>query len=113
MQHQGPLNHVCPVDAHSTVMCLKCHHKYVRMEQHHVLELDMKASLSFHVYMNTNTCFHIHSTGDYTKELYYRIWKESKGLSTYLVDVVVVWVWLTILLHVLQKNHAVVAYFCQ
>ena len=29
--------------------------------------------------MNTNTCFHIHSTGDYTKEVYYRIWKESKG----------------------------------
>ena len=63
-------------------------------------------------WMNTNTCFHIHSTGDYTKELYYRIWKESKGLSTYLVDVLVVWVWLTILLHILQKN-AVVAYFYQ
>ena len=48
---------------------------------------------------------------DCTKELYYRIWKESKGLSTFLVDVVVVWVWLTILLHILQKNRAVVAYF--
>jgi len=42
------------------------------MEQHSVLEVDLKArSAKIHVRMNTSTT--IHSAGDYTKYLYHRI----------------------------------------
>ena len=39
--------------------------------------------------------------------------RKARDMSTYLVDVVVLWVWLTILLHILQKNHAAIAYYYQ
>ena len=46
-----------------TVMCLACHHKPTTVEQHSVLEVDLKAHVSIHVCMNASTWFIINPEG--------------------------------------------------
>jgi len=50
-----------PVDVHSTVMCLTCHHKSMRMEQLSVLEEGKCANSCVHEYK-----YLVHSAWDYS-----------------------------------------------